>query len=276
MVCFLQAVVALESSHPYLSPLCPSDIASQDQVTSQHPLYPTLLRVKAPLVYHMLSSLVGHDRARSAVQQLVKYSVRALTAAVSGADPRELPLAGIDSPAKGLSRSFSDDMPLDSPTPLVRADSEGGEGELETRSLVGGLTTASFLEVVGAMAGGDMSTAVQHFARQWVYGSGFAVLRFSYYLKTQSNTARFVVEQDVLASGNRIFSGPVKIVITEQKDIEEPSPELNNNSIAVRARCGLRLVEWLCVWLCVCLEMGSCLLLVSGRGLAAGLFVEPR
>ena len=58
------------------------------------------------------------------------------------------------------------DVSIDSPRSLMRHESESVEGDLELRSLAGGLSTASMLHVFSAVAGGDLPAAVQQFASQ--------------------------------------------------------------------------------------------------------------
>jgi hypothetical protein len=163
----MQDVIELETAHPQLPALCPTDALTHDPLCLQHPHYAALLRCKAPMVFHMLSSVVGHDRTLPALRKLLAVSVAALTSAGSdGGQAGALLFSGDGgSPSKALHRD--DSMALDSPPPLlIRSESDGGDGEVHTRSLVGGLSTQTYLQVMADVAKGDAASLVDNFSKQ--------------------------------------------------------------------------------------------------------------
>ncbi len=48
----------------------------------------------------------------------------------------------------------------------MRSESDGAETEAEVRSLVGGLSTAGFLDYMAVAAGGDSKVTLQQYAKQ--------------------------------------------------------------------------------------------------------------
>lgn len=171
----LQELFKLEDTYPHLLCLRPLEPASLDTLASQHPCYDTFVRVKAPLVWHMLRGFVSTELIHAALAAVISaaeepspdgtvvyvhidvlinivYCVSCAAPAFSDATPDVLP-----SLAPVLSREESDS----GITPAVHA---GSVKLSHIRSI--GVSTDALIEYLCAEGSEDDAGYIRRFASE--------------------------------------------------------------------------------------------------------------
>jgi hypothetical protein len=138
-----QELLQLEDAYPHLLCLRPLNPASADTLSSQHPHYQSFLRLKAPLVWYMLTGWVGKDIMKAAVLAMLAAAAGVSEGLTSVAHPPPLSREdsdGLGSPSgsssvissytAALSSVFTDGVSTDSLLTIVSGETVTETGEI--------------------------------------------------------------------------------------------------------------------------------------------------
>ena len=249
----MQEVVRMEEMHPYTLTLAKKEPAKSDTVGCHHPLLQWAIRVKAPLVMHMLASTARQDSFDSVVRRHIEDAWRILNkpkargvgsmppppppgasagagagagaGADAGAGAGAGPGAGAGASARAgppsiRAPALSPPVPaLATPSPTPRADADDDDDNPELLDVPRytpstAVSTPVFLGALQLMLGGQEAVTLATFADQWIYGTGFPVLMVSFKFVRRKSVVDVTVQQ-VSPHAGRVFVGELALSVYE-------------------------------------------------------------